>query len=45
MVDRQVGGGHTETEGVGDVLDGLHDPVCIHVAVGATGHTVRCLDF
>ena len=45
MVDRKVGGGHTETHGVRDVVDSLDETVGVHIAVTPSGDTVGGLHF
>ena len=44
MVDGEVGGGHSEAQGVGDVLNRLDDSVGINIAVGSAGHSIGRLD-
>ena len=43
-MDWQVGGCHTEAQGVGDVVDGLDNTIGVHIAVGAPHHPVSGLD-
>merc|ERR1712119_123969 len=43
VVHGQVGGGHTESHGVGDVVDRLDDAIGVNVAVAAPCDTVSSL--
>ena len=44
VVNGEVSGGHAETHGVRDVVDGLDEAVGVDVAVGSAGNTVGSLD-
>ena len=44
MVDREVGGGHTETHGVRDVVNSLYETVGVNVAVASPGDAVGGLN-
>lgn len=43
LVDREVGGGDAESQGVGNIVDALNDTICIDVAVGSPDDSIGSL--